>query len=66
MCFQPWQITQRLPSKMRVLMDALILERSKLETILTRVEDGVIVVDPEGRLLLVEPYHPDSLPPGIG
>lgn len=28
------------------------LERSKLETILTRVEDGVIVVDPEGRLLL--------------
>ena len=28
------------------------LERSQLETILTRVEDGVIVVDPEGRLLI--------------
>ncbi len=29
------------------------IERNKLETILTRVEDGVIVLDQEGRLLLV-------------
>jgi two-component system NtrC family sensor kinase len=29
------------------------LERSKLETILTRVEDGVIAVDAEGRLLIL-------------
>lgn len=28
-------------------------ERSKLETILTRVEDGVIVVDPEGCMVIV-------------
>jgi len=28
------------------------VERNKLETILTRVEDGVIVIDPEGRLLI--------------
>jgi two-component system phosphate regulon sensor histidine kinase PhoR len=29
------------------------IERNKLETILTRVEDGVIVIDQEGRLMLV-------------
>jgi two-component system phosphate regulon sensor histidine kinase PhoR len=41
------------------------LERSKLETILTRVEDGVIAVDAEGRLLIVNQtirsaFHLDS------
>jgi len=29
------------------------IERNKLETILTRIKDGVIVVDPDGRLMLI-------------
>lgn len=28
-------------------------ERKKLETILTRIEDGVLVIDPDGRIMLV-------------
>ncbi|HEX9013446.1 MAG TPA: ATP-binding protein [Anaerolineaceae bacterium] len=34
------------------LFAATAVERSKLETILTRIEDGVLVVDPENRILL--------------
>lgn len=35
------------------LFSSTEIERSKLKAILTRIEDGVIVVDPEGKVILV-------------